>query len=358
MIWKYEAKKIVRHPMMWSLLGIFLVFNAFLLWTNIGEIGEELQEAHEHILEYGIDEAFYQDSLSKYDTLDMVAIKELKQEMYQYNPTGSYRKFIDRRYEKLNERVLEIVEDGEAEGIVYPGSVYRLHNKLYAKVLRWVFLEIGFLVIFASLFLMDYERMNKTIAVTYIGNVGRKLQWIKWCTGMMIGIGFGIMVLGVTLFAWYRTIPYKDFWNTSVSAALMTEPRGILTYPFITFHKMTILQYLLATIAVGILLVVIIGMIAGVIQMLTNNSYVSFICMVLIFMTGLCITGYSTESWFDIVLSWNPADMWYRIGNWFMEGNLVSNFEGAEMISAAVQAGVWGIFGRLAYQKWMNQDLY
>lgn len=358
MIWKQEMKKLIKHPMMWCLLGVFLVFNGFLFWGNIGDSFQELQMAHKEVLDGGMDEGFYQEKLSLYDTLDMTDVKELKQELYQYKPTGSYKKFIDERYEKLNERVEEIVESKEAEGFVYPGSVYRLHNRFYVQVLRWVFLEIGLMVVFAVLFIMDYERTNRTISLTYTSKIGRKLQGIKWCAGMTTGIGFGGIVLGVTLWVWYQMIPYEGFWNTSVSAALMTEPRGILTYPFITFYKMTILQYLLATIAVGIFLVVIVGIIAGVIQMLINNSYLSFICIVLFLMAGLCIAGYSTQSWFDIALSWNPADLWYRMGNWFMEGSLVSNFEGAEMISLAVQAGVWGGFAKLAYQRFMRKDSY
>lgn len=358
MIWKQERKKLIKHPIMWCLFGVFMIFNAFLLWGNVGELFLELQMAHEEVLENGIDEQFYQESLKQYDELDMNSVKTLKQELYQYYPTGSYKEFIDKRYEKLNERVEEIVESKEAEGIVYPGSVYRLHNKLYVKVLRWIFLEMGFFVVVAVLFIMDYERINRTIPVTYTSKAGRKLQGIKWCAGMLEGVGFGCILLVMTLLVWFMLIPYKGFWNTSVSAALMTEPRGILTYPFITFSKMTIMQYLIATILVGICLVVIVGMIAGVVQLFTHNSYLSFICIVLFLMASLFVSGYSTQSWLDIFLSWNPADLWYRMGNWFMEGSLVSNFEGAEIINIAVQFGFWGIIGKLAYQRFIKIDLF
>lgn len=356
MIWKREWKKLLKHPMMWCLFGIFMMFNGFLLWEVIGDDGEVLRGMHEELLTDGVDEAFYQEKENLYDSLDMIEVKNLKQEMYHYYPTGHYKEFIDKRYERLNERVKEIIQNKEADGISYPGSIFRLHNKLYVKVLRWVFLEMGLLILFAVLFLMDYERMNRTTGLVYSSTIGRRLQWIKWCVGVWTGIGFGVLLLGIMLMIWFLLIPYQGFWDTSVSSAIMAEPRGMLLYPFITFHKMTIAQYLLATILMGVLLVFIIGMMVGVVQLITNNSYFSFILIVLFFMAGLCISGISTESWLDIVISWNPADLWYRMGSWFMEGSLVSSFEGAEITNVIVLVVFWLIVGKKAYQYFMKKD--
>ncbi len=356
MIWKQEFRKLIGHPMLWCMLCIFLIFNGFLLWVNIGDYASELQMVHNEILTDGISQNYYEESLSRYDSLDMEDIKEMKQEMYRYYPTGSYKEFIDVRYEKLNERVEEIVASGEHEGSVYPGEIYRLHKKLYVNVLRYVFLEMGLLVVFAVLFIMDYERIQGTIAITYASHVGRKLQWIKWCVGILTGIGVGGILLTLTIGAWFLLIPYEGFWNISMSAALLTESRGILMYPFITFHKMTIAQYLVSTIFVGMMLVVVLGLVAGIIQLLLQNSYFSFVGIALLLLGGLFIFGYSTETWLDVALSWNPAAMWYTMGNYFMEGSLAGNFDGAEIISLMVQFANCFILGRMTYNKFLKRD--
>lgn len=356
MIWKQEFRKLICHPMLWCILCVFLSFNGFLLWVNIGDYVSEIQMVHNEILNNGINPEYYEGSLSRYDALDMEEIKEMKQEMYRYYPTGSFKDFIDTRYEKLNERVEEIVANGEHEGNVYPGELYRLHKKLYVNVLRWGFLEMGLLVVFAVLFIMDYERIQGTIAITYASNVGRKVQCIKWCVGILTGIGVGGVLLALTLGVWFLLIPYAEFWDISMSAALLTEPRGILVYPFITFHKMTIVQYLVATILVGVLLVVILGLIAGIIQLCINNSYLSFVGIALMLLIGLYLWGYSTATWFDIVLSWNPTVLWYTMGNYFMEGNLASNFDGAEIVSLSVQGISCFVIGRMAYKKFIKSD--
>lgn len=239
---------------------------------------------------------------------------------------------------------------------MYPGSTFRLHNKLYVKILRSVFIELGFLILFSILFIMDYERMNNCSDLVYSSSIGRKIQLIKWGSGVMVGLGFGIMILAITLFIWFSLVEYKGFWNISISSALMTEPRGVFVYPFITFSKMTIRQYLFATIIVGMFLVIIVGMITGVAQILLKNSYMSFVSVAIFLLIGLCLSDYSTVSWLDIVLSWNPSDLWYRIGNWFMEGSLVRNFKGAEIISVSAQMIFWGFIGKLSYQNFLKTD--
>ncbi len=359
MIWRQEVKKLLKHPLLWCLLFVFMVWNLFLVFGTLGVSGAEGQDYHEiqeEIQRNGINEEYFKEKRGRYDTLDMLVVRDVKKEMFNYYPTGSYQEFIDERYEKLNLRVKEIIETKEADGIVYPGDAFRLHTKLYVTVLRTVFAEMSILVLFAVLFIMDYERMNRTIALTYSCKIGRKLQLTKWCAGTFVGICFGVVLLAGTLFLWFLLVPYQGFWDISVSAALMTEPRGIFHYPYVTFHKMTIAQYLAATVAMGMVLVVIIGLIAGVIQTLVHNSYLALACVAMFLMTGLWISGIGTATWLDVVLAWNPTDLWYRMGNWFMEGSLVSSFEGAEIICVCVQIGFWSVIGGFAYRRFLRKD--
>lgn len=356
MIWKAECKKLIKHPMIWCLFIIFIMININLIWKNIGEDLKTLHVTYEVIQNDEIDDSYYLKMRQIYESLDMTEVLKRKQQLYHYYPEGSYKNFIEERYERLNERVDEIIETREADGKVYPGSIFRLHNKLYVKILRPVFIELGFLILFAILFIMDYERMNNCSDLVYSSGKGRKIQLIKWGSGIVVGLGFGIMILAITLFIWFSMIEFKGFWYISISSALMTEPRGTFIYPFITFNKMTIQQYLIATILTGILLVIIVGMITGVVQILLKNSYMSFIAVLIFLLIGLSLSGHSTVSWLDVVLSWNPSDLWYRVGNWFMEGSLVSNFKGAEIISISVQMVSWGIIGKLSYQKFLKTD--
>lgn len=356
MIVKQEMKKLCRHPMMWCLLILCFFLNLLLLWSNLNEFYKELPTVHDDIIENGVEEEFYKNCLSIYDTLDMVEIKNMKEEMTDYHPKGSYKRFIDRRYERLNQRVKEIVKDGEAEQMIYPGIVYCLHNRFYAELLRWILLEMAILMAFCVLYLMDYERIHRTTDIVYASAVGRRLQYIKWGSGILAGLGFGILLLLATLFIWFALVPYRGFFEVSMSAALMTEPRGILLYPFITFHKLTVLQYLLLTLAVGVLLVLMIGLLTGTIQLFVKNSYLSFVIEAVLLLGCLVLWGKSSTSWFDVAATWNPAVLWWRTGTWFMEGDVGTSFEGMEPLSILVQGLLYGCLGRIGYKRFLVSD--
>lgn len=356
MIVKQEIKKLCAHPMMWCLLILCFFVNLLLLWSSLNECYKELPKVHDAILQQGVEEEFYQERLSIYDTLDMVQIKEMKEEMLDYHPKGSYKRFIDQRYKRLNQRVRDIVKDGEAEQLIYPGIVYRLHHHLYVKLLRWILLEMAVLMAFCVLYLMDYERIQRTMDIVYTSSVGRRLQYIKWGSGIMAGLGFGMVLMLATLAVWFSLVPYQGFFGVSMSAALMAEPRGILLYPFITFRKLTVLQYLLLTLIVGVLLVIIVGILTGVFQLFLKNSYLSFLMEVILLLGCIALWGQSSTSWFDVAATWNPAVLWWRVGTWFMEGDVGTSFEGMEVISILVQGLLYGCLGRIGYKRFLVSD--
>lgn len=354
---RQEIRKLCRHPVMWCLLILCFSFNLLFIWSNIDEYASELGEVHDVILTKGVDEAFYKESLAIYNNLDMIQIKEMKEEMQNYHPEGSFKRFVEHRYERLNQRVKEIISNGEAKQMVYPGIVYRLHHKLYVKLLRWVFLEMALLIVFCVLYLMDYERLHRTTDIVYASTVGRRLEAIKLRSGMVAGLGFGILLLLATLVVWFCLVPYQGFLGVSISAALMTEPRGAgMMYPFITFRKLSILQYLLLTLVVGMVLVVIVGVLAGAIQFVLKNSYLSFVTEVLFLLTCLALWGQSSASWLDIAATWNPAVLWWRMGTWFMEGDVGTSFEGMEALSILVQGLIYGGLGRIGYKRFLISD--
>ena len=354
MIWQLESKKLIKHPFVWCLFFFFLLYNVFTIWNNVGDSYKEIQQLHNDILEYGIDEDFYQTQLNHYDTLDMKEIQKTKQALMNYYPTGAYKEFINSNYEKLNERVEEIKQTGEDEGNIYPGLWYNLHNTFYTHILRPVLLENAIFMILCILFLMDYERINKTNDLVYSSNIGRRIQVTKWMCGLCIGLFFGLALMTITFLVWFLLIPYKEFFDVSMSAAVLTESRSVFLYPFITYEKMTVSEYLIATILFSILLFVIVGMITGALQLLLQNSYISFLSIIILLLVGCHLSSITFVNWIDIALSWNLAYLWYTSGYWFMENSLYTSFQGTELLNAGVQIFIWGSIGLYSYKRFMR----
>ncbi len=359
MIWRYEGKRIVKNPMIWVLFCFFLVINGLLIWTNLNDCWTEIRQVSKLLNQEGvqaIDENYYQKLLSQYDSLDMISLKEYKQGLYNYHGNGLFQEFIDANYARLQERVEEIRADGEAEDLMYPGQIYRLHTKLYVKILRPLLLEMGLLVMLCILFLMDYERINKTTDLVYSSNIGRTIQKKKWFCGLVSGLGISAMLMLVTLGTWFSLIPYKGFWKSSVSAALAMEPRGIIVYPFITYEKMTVLEYLIASIVFCFLFLIVLGIFTGVVQFFLKNSYFSVLTIVILLLGAMYGNTISFGNVLDLILSWNLAYLWSTNGAWFMENNLFDSFHGAAAVNVGVQLLILSFLWRLFYKKFQRED--
>ena len=118
MIWKYETKKVLKNLVIWGLFCFFLFINGFLMWTNLDGILGEIRDISALLQEErtdAIDENYVQGLLAQYDSLDMMDIKKLKENLYNYQATGVFEKFIDSNYEKLQERVAEIKANDEID---------------------------------------------------------------------------------------------------------------------------------------------------------------------------------------------------------------------------------------------------
>ena len=359
MIWKYETKKVLKNPVIWGLFCFFLFINGFLIWTNLDGIWGEICDVSVLLQEEGSDalnETYLQELKKQYDSLDMMEIKETKENLYNYQATGIFEKFIDSNYTKLQERVEEIKANGEVDDVTYPGEAYRLHTKLYAKIFRAILLEMGIFVVLCILYLMDYERLQKTSSLVYSTHTGRKIQVFKWSAGLLSGLGIGCGLMAITLAAWFLSVPYKGFWNCSVSAALAMEPREMLAYPFITYEKMTILEYLIASILFGLLLLIVLGILTGVVQFLLKNSYFAVLAIVILLLGDLYLTTISFGSVWDLVVSWNLAYLWSSSGAWFMENNLIDSFQGAQVVNAGIQLVVFGGLWSLLYKRFQKKD--
>lgn len=332
-----EIRKIITSPVLWCIALVFVAFNIAFIWSSIGDKKAELKETYNNIQEGELNEYAKEESKARYEKLDMVEIKNVKLEMMtDFHPKGKFKKFIDNCYEKLNKRVEEIIKNKEAEGVFYPGQYFRMHNKLFS-LFRMILQEMALIMSLAVLYLMDYERIHKTEEIIYSGKVGRNIQKAKLFSGILVGLLFGIILMGISLAIFFSQVSYQGLWNVSLSAALAMEPRGIFLYPYITFSKMTIGQNIIAAIGIGILLIIIVGLMAGSLYLIIKNSYYSFAVEALILVAFLVIGSRNTSTWLDIPLSLTPTILWYQCGAWFTENDVHLCFKGYELLSIGVQ---------------------
>ncbi|MDY2629216.1 MAG: hypothetical protein SOW08_13055 [Lachnospiraceae bacterium] len=379
MIFKEEFKKLFLNPFLWCLLLFFSIYNLFLIWAYVGAGREELQAVHEEIMEIGVDPEAYEEKIentaededsilsfymscilrcrSLYDKLDMIDLKEMKEEMSDYHPTGLYKKYIDTGYERLQNRVEQIRGSKKENQGFYPGEYYGLQGILYGKIMKTIIAEMALLMICSVLYLMDYERNQKTEELVYVSRMGKNVQKIKISAGLLAGLLTGCILMGITLTGYFTQVSYEGLWDVSVSTSLMAESRGVLFYPFITFFPMTVRIYLAASIVTILLLVLGIGILTAGIQLVVRSSYISFILEALLFLLLFFLAGLKTVTFLDVIFAMNPVTLWYTCRVWFMENDPALCFPGSEAVSLLLQFLTAGILLAGSWKQFCSRDV-
>lgn len=361
---KKEFLKLIKSPFIWFVFLAFFLLNTVIIYSYVGEksIRQEMRKMYETILEYGVNlqdvspkeqvqtktattntedktdyMEFYQSYLetygTMYDNLDMMDILKQKERMYDYHPTGAYGKFINENYEKLQKRVEEIKQSGEDDYGFYPGMVYNIHGFLYGKIGKKLLLEMTVLVILSILFLMDYERIHKTRNLVLVTRTGKQVMRTKALMGLLGGLLYSLLLMAGTYGYFFFHVSFIGLWKVPVASNLITEARGQLTYPFITFWRLSEANYLLLTLLVFMGILLLAAGLSIAIQMLLQNSYLTFLVQCLLFMSLELFAYWNTATFFDVVKAvCNPVVLWITCGAWFMENELSLSFAGNEFL--------------------------
>lgn len=362
-MFKYEVNKLLKYPLMWVLLAVFILFDLFLVSSDVGfdDSRKDIKKMYGIIFETGVNlsgnakklsalndsdnelEAYYATYVEGYsriyDSLDMQKIKQMKENTFFFHPRGSYKTFIDRNYDRLQKRVEEIKVNGDGAVGFYPGDGFGIHGNLYS-VIKLCIIEMLILMHFSVLYLMDFERINRTEDIVFSCTCGRKNILLKLLTGILIGLLYGIMILLASLLAFFAFVPMKDLWNTPVSSFMVMESSGLWEYPFITFVRLTFGQMLALSIFTALCLVLLLGVLSGALQFLIHNSYITVVIMCAGFLALLALPfAVQQANWVKTVVCLNPASLWYTCGRWFMENDLALSFAWSEYWTL----GVWTI---------------
>jgi hypothetical protein len=362
-ILRYEFRKLFGFPVMWVLLAVFLCFNIYVIHSEVGyrEFQDSLHGVYEVIVghktggEYYDFYTQYHDAVSgSYDTLDMQEVKEMKENMSGFYPTGSYSEFIDNNYEMLEERVQEIKSCGDTEGSFYPGDVFQIHKKTYL-LLKICIIEMLIMMCFSVLYLMDHERLNRTEELVFSSRIGRKDMLLKHKAGIMGGMIFSLLILSLSFAVFWAYVPMKGLWSVPVSSVMVMESSGIWEYPFITFVPLTIGKEFLLSMAVAVLLVLLSGLLSGALQLYIHNSYITMIGTAVGFVVLILLPFMVKDAtWLKTLVCLNPSCLWYGCSRWFIENDLPVSFAWSEFITLGIWSGfsvMIMIFGRLHLKK-------
>lgn len=366
-IFFYEIKRLMRMPILWGLLVVFIGFNVFMVYTELGyrDIREDTFGIYDLILSRSSNldtdnqtsisqdkneyekmyDDYIRDYICIYDRLDMHGVKEMKENMLNFHPTGTYKTFIDRNYDKLNLRVAEIIESGDYRADFYPGDIFKVHKRLYT-LLKIIAIEAIIITCLSILYIMDIDRLCDTRSLVFSSKLGRSSIIIKFYAGLLFGTLQCATLFSTGICAFLIFTPLSKLWGIPVSSAMVMESSGLWEYPFITFVRLDIGTELLLAITSVIILNALLGLISGAVQLFTHNSYISMLLVSLGFVALLAAPlAARSQTVFKTAVLLNPAVMWQYCGRWFIEHNPALSFAWSEFWTI----GIWSTIGIIAF---------
>lgn len=250
-----ECKKLLCNPLFFIVLVTFFLINVLVVQTAYGssEDQKSVQKMYQVLKENKKEEAYadYKKAYGNlYQDLNMLEIMKKKEQMGDYRPTGNYQKFIENNYKKLQKHVDELKVSVASRADYYPGLVYKVHSTLFGKLGKNLLTEVVILALLSVLYLMDYDRVQKTWDQVLVTESGKRVMGLKMAAGIFGAILYSslLMIVSYGYFVW--KLPLRGLMHVPVSACMVAEARNSMVYPFVTFWNLSIGQYLVLNIIV------------------------------------------------------------------------------------------------------------
>ncbi|MGX4598990.1 hypothetical protein [Faecalimicrobium sp. JNUCC 81] len=231
-----------------------------------------------------------------------------------YGLSGKAKEIAKKRYEILDKRFEQIKEEGGYKSLFFLGSPYRAYSLLFQDILSECIYEIMILVVLITSYLINYEFDNKTSLLVYSTKRGRNNDRDKLAVCLLSSFIISLIILGVTLLAYFITFDYSNILNIPLNSAFNWE--NIM--PIINIFGHTFINQLMLSILIVIVCMLIFTAITFVISKLLKNSYIVFFVFLIIFGINLSVSTFVSKSSPIIMhLGYDVFNLAIRPGSWF-----------------------------------------
>ncbi|MBQ1554567.1 MAG: hypothetical protein IIZ68_03825 [Clostridia bacterium] len=371
MFFRNEIRKVLRFPLFWVMIAACTGFNIFLIADGMSYERIGIQAINEYVRtgnvpsydEYNVCVNYDEVKESAYDQyyrdFDIMDFKSRVEKTFVDPNSDATQKIIDRNYQKAAARVDEIRQDSEALDSYYPGTTFSLHMYLYENVFMILLFELALISCFMTAYLMKYEEFYDTHQTVYATKVGRGIVFSKAAASAVASALAAVIVIAVSVTCFLIVLPQSwSFLQSSVSAAMATERRGMVQYPFITWERMSQLHYLLRACAVTVGYTVTASLVTFVLSFVSKNAYSNAVLTAMLYFSMFVAAAVLPGSnLFGFVLQFTPTVGMLNVSNWFMEyvfnpyasypGYAEGVSVGWQLMAVAVTMPLWRYFKRI-----------
>lgn len=350
----YEMKKIFCIPALWFFFVLSLLFNILLIFGQ-GYERDYFDQVRAWAEESGFSAGEEDNVFAGYHTEKLAAFYA---DIVKESPVAV--RWVERKYALLQPRAKHLAESGAALDFYAGDATQESHQFLFGSLMRAILAEGSVCAMIVVLYLMGYERMNRTIGQVCASRTGRKLWGNKLAAELLSAVMLYFLLAGGTLLVYFQMWDYRGAWQDSVSSRFNYLTDMLYTRPFFTWHDFTVGVYLAAVLLLGAALVVVSGLMAAVCAMVFGNVYGAALVLALVLFGGVGL-----ESLFSQCRAWGiyfiatlqPSSAWLSVNVWFTESGIRTFLPWQETISAGVNLMAGSIMVVISLRRFMRRDI-
>lgn len=230
---------------------------------------------------------------------------------------------IEDKYALLEGRVEHLARTGAAMDFYAGPATYDAHGLLFGTLVPAAVAEGALVAMLGAVHLLGCEQQARTAAVVYASRVGRRLVCVKTAAALTVGVACYALVVAVTLAILTARWDFAGVWDASVSSQFNVIVEGMVARPFVTWVDFTVVQYLAASLALGVLLVLACGIAASIAGVLAGNAYRAALGLAAVLVGAFTASQllpsagwWVTSSLLDLLV----VRVWARARLWFTDG--------------------------------------
>ncbi|MFK3937981.1 hypothetical protein ACI2JA_10810 [Alkalihalobacillus sp. NPDC078783] len=287
----------------------------------------------------------------------------LGQEMIDYfQIQGSIAEKMKIKYEKLTPIVHELAEEQAALEVGAAGETMSFFTFLKNRLFHAILGESLIFALLLGLYGSTSERLTKTDVLIITSKTGRKTQVTKYVASLIIALLFYVTTVTLSFAIFNQMHTIGTLWSTSISTQFHLNvyvPQS-LEIPFIPWQPMTLLNYILLSIALGGILVFICHGFNFLIGLWANHLFRGFVLFVVFYVSLLGLEQIINHlNWWDMrsLLMWHPISLWNLQAYWFTEMGPFSTIPWHESIAMAVNIILLVIAGILTARYYSTKEV-
>ncbi|MEK3808132.1 hypothetical protein MHB63_16560 [Bacillus sp. FSL H8-0547] len=404
-----EMKKALGSPVILCLLGLFISFNLFTIFSG-ADNKAELKVVNHIVEEYGLTfddsilntmqehvnedvrqfDSSYQDADAFLKSMTFehysMASKEEQQEidriglmqMYiglgkslderyseldadqmrdkmvkELSLSGFTEEVVSAEYKKLDTRLEEMKGNAEYKQWFFAGD-YRMHTELFRSLLKNTALEGVMLVVLLTALISNYEFENRSQLVAYTTKRGRKLIWNKLAASLLSTLLLIVPLFGISLLAYFQFYDYSGLWHSLISSGLNWEYK----LPYITRWPIEFHHYLWMAIAILSLILMIVSLLTFALSIVIKNSYMTWIVMILLLVSMFVIPSFFAGIPLVLILmNFNLTLLLVNPHMYFSGVSGLTMFEHYEIVTLASWFAAGVVISSLAMRRFYRKDI-